>query len=222
MNEKTKQTLVLVASIGSAVLVAAIITLLVLNLMSRSSCCERTRAIPLLEPNAVLNVPSNDFKALAALAGYLKFDSGTSKREDHNKTPDDFLYLNLQLRNVTLYPTARGAQVLDLRTNCANLTLTLIRKYSTLMVDSLKVSLMDSDANFVDSCLVNPNGIYMGQDENYQCNSRMEFTCELSKTMSAKKNRLASIVLEILKFEVNGKQDIIKKKQFSKRTHFCF
>lgn len=213
MDPKLREKLTLALKIGSCVLISASLTLIIVRFFGGPKCCDPVSELPQLDLAAIENVPSADFNTLVGFSGYLKFDR-------NGKQAEQYSYLKLRLNSTHLKRHAKGTRALILNTNCANVTLDFESQDQVMVVKSMEIALFNSEADYMGSCLINKLGIFVRPTSSYFCYSEREYFCEVAS--SSRKSHLVSLVVDALRFELDGDVKSIEKRQFSKPTEFCF
>jgi hypothetical protein len=218
MHPESRHKLMVGLAIVGCAIIAAILTFVIIKTFGGPKCCDPIAELSQLDINTVPNIPSADFRTLVAFAGYFKFKSKPTDGQ-HDETLDKYVRLNLT--EVESKTNAKRAKSLTLNLNCANMTLQFVPQDEVLTVNSIKISLTNSQAEYIGSCMIGQTGIAVGTHESYFCYSKQEFPCELTRSFE---NDYGSVSLnvDILKFELDGNRKLIEKGQFSKPPKFCF
>ena len=204
MDSNQKKRLIIIIQVLLGVLIAAAVTIIIFSSHSSTNGqnqCVATKKRPILSLDSWQNVRSQDNKTLINFAGYLELPGGST-------------YLALDVYNVSTNSGPRGRQELKLMTKCGNLLMGLNRDSPIVEVESIQVEPAIGRA-----CQVNATGIYYGQDQSYACYSRQELECG---GPGDKGEGAARLVVEALRFEVNGDPRQIAAGNFSKPSRFCF
>lgn len=219
--ESKRRLAELCVKIGVLIVIAFFLTLIFMKMFAgKISYCKPVEKLPELNLTTVQNVPSGDSKTLVALGGYLKFSSNLESSDSQD--PGDYTYLRLHLNKIALWQNANKSQTLILNMNCAKLTLTFAPEDQMVTLKSIKIELVNSKGkHVVGNCLIEQTGLVMNPSDSYFCYSKQEYFCEVTKS-SAGKRRLVSLVVDALRFEINGDPKFIAKGQFSKAPKFCF
>lgn len=215
---KLPKKIVAIVIILLLVIVAVVVTIVRTN---SSMKCMRVNRRPSLAPSTnPVNIPSNDSMALASFSGYLEYDN-----EEEPEARE--MFLPLELQNVSLKASG-GGQLLTLWASCAEIEIDLRLSDELYEANQVQVNVDRVDGQ-VDSCRVQPStGIYFKANESYNCLSVMRFDCfHQDSSNKAKKRegssgvRLTTLVVDSIRFEINGDPKSIANGTFSKPAHFC-
>lgn len=212
-----KKRLIIIIQVLIGILVAAVVTIVIMRAHSSSpikpnQCVPSNKKPRLTNINALANIHSHDNKTLVGFSGYLELEDAT--------------YLPLDVYNVSLDAVPKGRQELKLMTKCGDLVMQLhVATDQIAEVESIDLSGANGGAE--GACKVNKTGIYYGIDQSYVCYAKQELECvrvddESNPKLQANKVAAIKLVVEALRFEVNGDPKQIAVGKFSKPARFCF
>lgn len=170
-----------------------------------------------VEPSAskwTENIASSDLKALASFSGYIQTSS-----DPHGR------YLPLKLFEVS-YSSKNNStkeRELILQTNCAKITIVIFQEGDdSFDVNSIEVSLNRPVASINNGsrgtwtdCEIYYPSMFFAKYEGYGCEKKTVFDC-LTRRVDQ-----AALVIETIKFEIDGDSEKFKAGEFSKPTRYC-
>ena len=175
-----------------------------LLLINKQKQCELTKIEPKIDLTVLKNVASSDYRNLVNIGIYIEFFN------------DGFQELSLE--KVSVSPgnwQTNNTRTLLLSFDCGTfieVSLQLDVQTNLMHVETPTLSRIDAGGKTLE-CRLNDFYYQDNLDTRYSCHERMAFVC-----MRIGDNKdVATVVLEVLEFELDGDRELIKSGQFSKQ-----
>lgn len=218
MDEKRNKVIV------GVVVVVVLVGLIFFFASGSSVKCDLQDVKPEFDLTKQQNVKSSNNKALVTFEGYLKY------QKDEKDKNDTKVYLPLNFESVSYNEKQKEDNktmtgTMTLTTNCAtlNFNYVLSENRAALTVTEIDVTLVLPNGDFK-SCKAQPTDMSRADPKkHYACETTKEYICETSVKVDNKdvKKTVATLVLGVFKFEVDGDPEKIKKLEFSTGEERC-
>lgn len=219
LKPETKESAPLLASLDErsrvmlktlATICLSIFTLVAFVLLFQRQTCSLDDAKPGTFFQEIRNIPSNDFRALASLRGYIKY------LPDKSRNRPRVTYLKLHHTSTKI---SAGGDEIVLEAGCATIYIGLATRPLNVHVTSLRVRLSEPNLG-AKECIGFARWIFYRPGHHFSCSKEYHFMCYAHQTANWF-IPIASVHIEALEFEIGDDKRFAMSREFSTHSDGC-
>lgn len=201
------------------ILVLFYVSLIVVLKIKHTRHCELSNTEPKYDADSLINIESQDWKALVNFDGYFKYERVVDGKDTYEYKG----FMPLKLIDVEHHSSTNESEgeYLDLDTTCATIRIELMSQNKVLKVTRFVVRLVLPDG-LDDHCIIRHPEVYFDPIKpgtHYECKKIQLYPC--SSETYPNTNPVGFLAINAFEFELNGIPNMVEQGKFSTVSVQC-